>query len=1163
MAQNRHDVVVLGAGPAGCAAALTFSRQGRSVLLLEADPRRHDRLGCEWLHPSALEVLERLGVDLLPPRPFPTGRGWAFHPDDGSDPIVVPYASGSQGMACQHDVLVETLREQASRASNVTYVPFARATRIEGPSVSYARRLGSGRVEVESARGELIIGATGRSGAPFSDDEPLYVGSPPCSRLFGLVLRDAGELPFEGFQHIATGGPGPVVLHRLSPSEIRVLLDVPLSLALPPQKGQSEQSPERALILEEAYRSMLPPSLRGAFREALRAPGVEWAYNAVRPRQGFGSGGALTGGRLALVGDALGLQHPITSLGLVLALRDVEDLAASSTLSEYADRRRSESRVPEMIAIALYEVLADQAQSTTAIRNAIFRMLRDHPDERLRMMALVSGQNRSRLAFSRSFATMILRGGRDLGVWGARTGRLKETSALVTDIGGRLGWLLGGTLRTTSVASTHKGPRTAEEQYGAALRASRGGAEVVGLASAGARPPVSKISPAAALERAFAALADEQDEDGSFEGEVVWCAMLPAQYVLAMHVLGQPIDETRRRRLILQFERTRDAQGTWGLHSLSEPYLFVTTLVYVAARLLGVAASDPLLSPARRLFERDGGILAIPSWGKLWLALLGLWRWEGVNPVLPEAWSLPTSAPIHPSRYYCHTRNIYLAMATLYGERFVGPVTMRIHELRQELFPSGFESIDFADARERLRAEDLWSPPSGALKLVFRACRLFERAWVRKGAHEPGPRQRLLSELRDQIRYEMRSTHHTCISPVSGLLGMIALHAADPNDPDVVRALAAFEGWIWEDDVDGLRVAGARSASWDTAFALQAMSAARAHVAANLQLAEVADDAITRADAFLASQQVTEATGREAEHFRLDPRGGWCFAGVWHGWPVSDCTAEAVLGRLSLVTPQMSRDEVTHAVQFILRTQSSDGGFGSYEARRVDVPLEWMNPAEMFGDSMTEKSYVECTASCIAALAEVRRLHPSILPDEIERAIRLAAQCLRGQQKTDGSWVGVWGILHVYGTMFGIRGLLAAGVPPHDPAIRRATAFLRARQKPEGGWGEHWTSISEKRYVEHPQSQYVQTAWAMTALLEAEDPDFGAIERAAAFLAGAQSADGTFPVQDPEGLFFHSALLDYVLYRRYFPVWALGLFETRRKERSRSGSLRAHGNAHP
>ena len=50
------------------------------------------------------------------------------------------------------------------------------------------------------------------------------------------------------------------------------------------------------------------------------------------------------------------------------------------------------------------------------------------------------------------------------------------------------------------------------------------------------------------------------------------------------------------------------------------------------------------------------------------------------------------------------------------------------------------------------------------------------------------------------------------------------------------------------------------------------------------------------------------------------------------------------------------------------------------------------------------------------------------------------------------------------------------------------------------------------------------------------------------------NADGTYDVQDPEGVFFHTALLDSVLYRRYFPLWALGLFETRRLERLREQS---------
>ena len=33
-------------------------------------------------------------------------------------------------------------------------------------------------------------------------------------------------------------------------------------------------------------------------------------------------------------------------------------------------------------------------------------------------------------------------------------------------------------------------------------------------------------------------------------------------------------------------------------------------------------------------------------------------------------------------------------------------------------------------------------------------------------------------------------------------------------------------------------------------------------------------------------------------------------------------------------------------------------------------------------------------------------------------------------------------------------------------------------------------------------------------------------------------------------MFFHTALLHYELYRAYFPLWALGAYETRRLQRS-------------
>ena len=86
-------------------------------------------------------------------------------------------------------------------------------------------------------------------------------------------------------------------------------------------------------------------------------------------------------------------------------------------------------------------------------------------------------------------------------------------------------------------------------------------------------------------------------------------------------------------------------------------------------------------------------------------------------------------------------------------------------------------------------------------------------------------------------------------------------------------------------------------------------------------------------------------------------------------------------------------------------------------------------------------------------------------------------------------------------------------------------------------------------YHDAREGQVVQTAWALMALLEAGDPDWKAMERAAHFLSVSQLPSGDWPDQAPAGVFFHTALLDYKLYKTYFPVWALALYETHRKAR--------------
>jgi len=1118
MTKNRaYDVAIIGGGPAGCVSALYFARQGKRVLVAEANARSCERLAGEWLHPPALAVLEELEVDLTPDTPFLSGRGFAVFPDDGTEPVVLPYAAGQFGQGIEHHFLVERLRATCLARPEIEFLDQTKATRIDGQHLTLQQRRGT----AWTITADLIVGASGRASIAHQA-LGLEKNTTSYSRMAGLILSDV-EVPFEGYGHVFLGGPGPVLAYRIAAEKIRICLDVPLGIRV---------NRDRAATLWDAYAAVFPQSLREAFRRSLASGEIAWAANQIRPRCEYGREG------LVLVGDAAGHSHPLTAAGMTLGFADAKELARMKSFSKFRRKRLRDSRVPEMLAIALYEVFADNSDETTSMRQAIYEMWRKNPAERMRTMGFLAGMDSNTVAFGRSFASALGIGAKNLVRQGFATRDLDHMQEVTSELGDRLKWLLKGTLHIT-LAEPTKEIQPAEERYGNALKASRHRAEVVehpSFLQYVARRTAKKADPATALQRGVKALVSHQAEDGSWEGEVVWCPMLAAQYVMMCHITGTEISEERRQHLLTAFAKERLEDGTWGLHPLSEPYLFVTALVYVAARLLGVAKDDELVAPAGAFIAREGGVAKIPSWGKFWLAMLNLYDWQGVNPVLPELWKLPKWSPMHPSRYYCHTRQIYLGMATIFATRLQVHCTPVVQQLRQELFPAGFDNVKWGQMRDNLRDEEIFTPPSGALKLMYASLAKLDKLPRRQAA-----RAELLDELRNHIRYELRATSHTSISPVSGLLNIIALWIADPADEDMRTAMERFEGWIWEDEIDGTRVAGARSATWDTGFAAQSLAAAAPHV--DVQ------GALKKADAFLKSQQIQENFGAEEHYFRLKPEGGYCFAGVWHGWPVSDCTAEALLGRMENPAADPDPIALKKGVQFILQTQNSDGGFGSYEARRVDLPLEWLNPAEMFGDSMTEHSYLECTASCVAALAEFKKQHPNVLSTAIDDSIRRATAQIRAQQRPDGSWMGNWGVNYIYGTMFGIRGLLAAGVPSHDPGIRRACDWLIDKQREDGGWGER-KRLDTKAYTPHDVSQVTQTAWALSALLEAQCPDFDVLERAASYLASMQLDNGEWPTQDPIGIFFHTALLDYVLYKQYFPVWALGQFESRRAVRT-------------
>ncbi|HWE26902.1 MAG TPA: prenyltransferase/squalene oxidase repeat-containing protein, partial [Polyangia bacterium] len=485
---------------------------------------------------------------------------------------------------------------------------------------------------------------------------------------------------------------------------------------------------------------------------------------------------------------------------------------------------------------------------------------------------------------------------------------------------------------------------------------------------AGGTPSPSNDS----LQRAYEFLAELQHPTGYWEGEMVWSSMLLSQWVIVQKIVGRldAVPDDTRARILKQYEVTRTPEGGWGMHGEGGPYVFMTALGYVALRLLGLPPEHPLCAPARDwLQSQPGGVRAIPTWGKFWLSMLGLYEYEGVNPIPPELFLLPDWVPLHPNNYYCHTRYIYLGIAYLFGRRFkceIGPIR---DELRRELYACEYGDIDFSMHRHDIAPTDLHVRPSAPLRAIYDTLHRYEKRPVRL------VRERALRHCFSRIVYEQEASRGQGLSPVNGLLNTLALFVE--KHPAFESSLQAMESWKWEDEAEGIRYCGAHSTSWDTAFAMRALLEAPARIVG----APTASTALKKAYEWLRDAQMQTELPAGYEGERREPvLGGWCFSDGTHRWAVSDCTAEAMTALLEahdvdgLIADgaRISDPRLEAAARFILRRQNGDGGFGSYESRRGSLVLEYINPSEMYGNCMTERSYTECTASCVGALARFR-----------------------------------------------------------------------------------------------------------------------------------------------------------------------------------------------
>ncbi|KAN0060054.1 Lanosterol synthase (Oxidosqualene--lanosterol cyclase) [Thecaphora frezii] len=627
-----------------------------------------------------------------------------------------------------------------------------------------------------------------------------------------------------------------------------------------------------------------------------------------------------------------------------------------------------------------------------------------------------------------------------------------------------------------------------------------------------------------------------QSEDGHWAGEYGGPMFLLPGLIIGMYVTQTPIPEEWRIEIARYlWNRADKTDGGWGIHIEGQSTVFGTALNYTVLRLLGVSAEHPMMVKARGTLHKLGGATGIPSWGKLWLAVLNCYEWEGMNPIPPELWLLPDWMPIHPWRWWIHTRMVYIPMGYLYGKKFKAPLDPLIKSLRQELYVQSYGQIRWSAQRNNIAQVDVYAPHTMLLDTLMGVLSAYEQCNI------PPIRRAGIRRAYELLCLEDENTGYQCLGPVNKMLNYICRWNEEGHESEAMaRHREKLKDFAWV-GAEGMMMTGTNGSQlWDTSFIAQAM--------VDSGLAELPEnhDICRRLLQWLDDCQIRENPTHFESCYRFSTKGAWPFSTKEQGYTVSDCTGEGLKAVIMMqhetdfLPEQVSRRRMRDAIDLLLTMPNHDGGFASYETISGPAMLELINPAEVFGDIMIEYSYPECTTSSVTALLKFRQIDDYRRQD-IDRVVDGAVRYILRKQKPDGSWFGSWAICFTYAAMFALESLSLAGMTYETSAeVRKACEFLVSKQMDDGGWGESYKSCETGNYCHAAKSQVVNTAWAIIALLHAKYPDQERLKRAVRLLMSRQQPDGSWKQENIEGIFNRNCAISYPNYKFSFTIWALG-----------------------
>ncbi|GLT79001.1 hypothetical protein SLA2020_505150 [Shorea laevis] len=293
-----------------------------------------------------------------------------------------------------------------------------------------------------------------------------------------------------------------------------------------------------------------------------------------------------------------------------------------------------------------------------------------------------------------------------------------------------------------------------------------------------------------ALRRAVNFFSALQANDGHWPAENAGPLFFLPPVVFALYITGHlntVFHAEHRKETLRYIYYHQNEDGGWGLHIEGHSTMFCTALSYICMRILGEGPDgglDNACARARKWILDHGSVTHIPSWGKTWLSILGIFDWSGSNPMPPEFWILPSFLPMNPAKMWCYCRMVYMPMSYLYGKRFVGPITPLIQQLREELYLQPYNEINWRKARHSCAPEDLYYPHPLIQDLMWDSLYILAEPFLTPWPLNNLIREKALQVAMKHIHYEDENSRYITIGCVEKVLCMLACWVEDRNARD-------------------------------------------------------------------------------------------------------------------------------------------------------------------------------------------------------------------------------------------------------------------------------------------------------------------------------------------------------------------------------------------